>query len=135
MITTEPLLLIMAAGNLWLAIIAMDWLTPHIVAASYSEPPATMIMTERPEQRGPCIHRRNPSERKSESINPVPAFAVSICSTLSLIMSHSVQASCLLGGIWSLFQRVLDCFHLGVETPRLKVQRLLVQVYIQIRCG
>jgi len=31
------------------------------------------------------------------------------------------------GGICSLFQRVLDYFHLGVETPRLKGQRLLVE--------
>jgi len=49
MITTEPLLLIMAFVNFVLAIQAMGWLKSHIVAASYTEPPATMIMTKRPE--------------------------------------------------------------------------------------
>jgi hypothetical protein len=49
MITTKRLLLIMAFGNFVLAIQAIGWLTSHVVAASYTEPPATMIMTERPE--------------------------------------------------------------------------------------
>jgi hypothetical protein len=86
MIQTEPLLLIMAAGNLWLVIIAMGWLTSHIVAASYTEPPATMIMTERPEQHGPCIHRRNTPQRTE---NRVAQSRPCICSIYLQTLSHT----------------------------------------------
>jgi hypothetical protein len=47
MMTTEPLLLIMAFSNCAFAFEAMDWIRSYVEAGRYPEPPDTMIMSPR----------------------------------------------------------------------------------------